>query len=659
MNAAPATTPNSELNLLAAADQALVPRMPRAVAMLLCACALILAAVTAPGPGLFGLTVWVPMAGAVSMLLTAAALLLLLFRQRIAGLCFGFAGAVAALVCWWEPAAASTPAVLVESLTATARTVSVSLFIAALAAVLVACPRPGAARWVGIELTTGFLIAAGGVGLVSGYEGGVSVVSLAAGLPAPIAVGLVFLGLGLQGLILDPAQSRSSRLRPVMFASLTVALGIWLAVALAYARPDSSLDGVVLTAVLTAGPLGAWLIARRMALGGVSGSADLDESLADEAWAMPQAVLSGDSAPGAVDAVSQMTAEGVAMVNAEGRLTVFNAAMARMYGFDKPPYMGHASAAALQLYGPDKQAIAWADSPLGQAMNGHEVNDVDLCFHPVGKPRVEALVSARRFEDAEGRFAGAVMLARDVTAQRERDRAFDAQMQLLERSSDELKRITDVTAHHLQEPVRGITSYAQLLQRRLKEDADSSEYLGFLMQESQRIKSLVTDLLQYLELDPANTHPEMVDLSLALEGVRGDVAARHPKIELAVLHDQLPHVYADPGMLNTVLDAVLDNTAQFGAKGMPALTVSATRNKATHCIDVLFSDNGPGIANEHLERAFELFAQLQNIGEAQGNGVGLAMVRKIARAHGGDAVLEPDAMGGIRLLVSFPLPRAA
>ena len=643
----------------------LIPRLPRPAAMVLCGAALLVAALAAPGPEnswwlgeLLGLQLWVPMAGAVSMLLTATGLLLLLFRQRMAGLLFGLAGAVAALVCGWEPAASPGLTVIDTALATSVRAVAVSLFIAALATMLVAWPKPGAAHWAGVELTTGFLIAAGAVGLVSGYDGQGSSLSIVAGLPAPVAVGLVLLGLSLQGLIFDPVGQRGTRLRPVMFATLTISMGVWVAVALAYAKPDSELHTIVLAAVLVAGPMGAWLIARRMmrtktsALRETRPVTDDDE----EVWQPPRAILSSDSAPGAVDAVSQMTAEGVAMVNAEGRLTVFNDALAAMYGFDQAPYMGHASADALRLFGRDKQALAWADSPLGRAMKGEDSTDVDLCFRPVGKPKVEALISARAFKDADGRFAGAVMLARDVTAQRARERAFDEQLQLLEQSSAELKRITDVSAHHLQEPVRGITSYAQLLQRKLKDDEDSQEYLGFLMQESQRIKSLVTDLLRYLELDKANTHPEMLDLAQALDGVRGDVAARHPDVELAVLHGELPHVYADAQMLGTLVDAVLDNTAQFGAKGMPALTVSAERNTVTHCIEVVFSDNGPGIANEHLERAFELFAQLQNIGETQGNGVGLAMVRKIARVHGGDAVLEPDAMGGIRLVVSFPLP---
>ena len=497
------------------------------------------------------------------------------------------------------------------------------------------------------------------MGLVSGYEGAESSLGLVTGLPAPIAIGLVLLGLALQGLILDPVEQRGRRLRPVMFATLTIAMGIWLAIALAYAKPDSELHTVVLAAVLVAGPLGAWFIARGLAgANPASGLRDkLLEDSDDEFWVPPRATLSSDSAPGAVDAVAQMTVAGVAMVNTEGRLTVFNQALARMYGFEDPPYMGHASADALRLYGADQQVIPWPESPLGRAMNGEDSTDVDLIFRPAGKPKVEALISARAFEDSNGRFAGAVMLVRDVTAQRERERAFEQQVQLLEQSTSELRRITDVSAHHLQEPVRGITSYAQLLQRKLADDEQSQEYLAYLMQESQRIKSLVLDLLRYLELDADKLQAEMIDLGLTLDAVRSDVAARHPQVELAVLHEQLPHVYADRAMLHTLLDAVMDNTAQFGAKGMPALTVSAKRDDAAHCIEVVFEDNGPGIANEHLERAFELFAQLQNIGDTQGNGVGLAMVRKIARVHGGDAELTPDAMGGIRLVLTLPLPK--
>lgn len=641
----------------------LAPRMPRPAAMLLCAMAVLVAALALPGSvnawslnSIMGLELRVPMAGAVSMLLTATGLLLLLFRRRAAGLLFGLAGAVAALVCGWEAAAQPGLTVIDASVAASARTIAVSLFIAAIATALVAWPEPGAARWAGVELTTGFLIAAGAVGLVSGYEGADSSLSIAAGLPAPVAIGLVLLGLALQGLIFDPVGQRVRRLRPVMFATLTIAMGVWLAIALAYAKPDSQLHTLVLTAVLVAGPMGAWLIARGLARAPARRDPLLDDA-DDEFWVPPRAVLSSDSAPGAVDAVAQMTVAGVAMVNTEGRLTVFNEALAKMYGFDEAPYMGHASADALRLYDAEQGAIAWPQSPLGRAMNGEDSTDVDLTFRPVGKPKVEALISARAFEDAEGRFAGAVMLVRDVTAQRERERAFDDQVQLLEQSSAELKRITDVSAHHLQEPVRGITSYAQLLQRKLADDEDTNEYLGYLMQESQRIKSLVTDLLRYLELESDKIHPEMLDLAVALDSVRCEVAARHPQLELAVLHGELPHVYADPDMLHSLLDAVIDNTAQFGAKGMPAVTVSAQRNESAHAVDVVFEDNGPGIANEHLERAFELFSQLQNIGDTQGNGVGLAMVRKIARVHGGDAVLEPDAMGGIRLLVALPLPK--
>lgn len=628
--------------------------------MLLCAVALVIAALIAPGPddnwwvgGLLGFEVWVPMAGAVSLLLSATALLLLLFRQHVAGLLFGACAAVAAIVCGWEAAAAATPALVDGAVARTGRTAAVVLFVAALATMLVAWPRPGAARWAGVELTTGYLIAAGGVGLVSGFDTDNTAIGLVVGLPAPVAVGLIFLGLGLQGLILDPSDQRQHRLRPMMFASLTVALGIWVAVALAYAQPNSDLHGIVLTAVLAAGPMGAWLIARRMAYD-TPPEARADD--AGEVWVPPIAELTSDSAPGAVDAVSSMSADGVAMVNAEGRLTVFNEALSRMYGFDSTPYMGHASAQALTLFDASRQPIPWAQSPLARALEGESVESLDVRFKPVGKPMVEAVVSARPFKDAQGRKAGAVMLVRDVTAQRSKQRDYDQQVALVQRSAAELKRVSFVSAHHLQEPVRGITSYSQLLSRKLKGNEEAAEYLGYLTQESQRIKSLVTDLLRYLELDTAKLHRDVLDLAPMLERMRDTVAPDYPEAELAVLHDQLPEVHADPVLLETLLHAIVDNTAKFGAKGMPALTVSGRRRD--DAVELVFTDNGPGIGAEHADKVFELFAQLQNIGDAPGNGAGLAMVRKIARLHGGDAEFDTRAMGGIRLIVRLPLSEA-
>lgn len=637
----------------------MAPRLPRPAAMLLCVAALITAALITPGAAGFnglaramGLDAWVPLAHALSLLLSATALLALLFRQRLVGLLFGAAAAIAAIAGVVEAASVDTSALVGSAAAHTGKTASLLLFVAAVSTAMVAWPRPGAARWAGIELTTGFLLAAGGVGLVSGPDAGgdAGAVSLVAGLPSPVAIGLIFLGLGLQGLILDPSGQRQRRLRPMMFATLTVALGIWVAVAMSYAQPHSDAHGLVLAAVLLAGPIGAWLIAGRMAQDPTdSGAADAEVS-----WTPPVAVLASDSAPGAVDAVSRMSTDGVAMVNADGRLTVFNEALTAMYGFEQAPYMGHASAQALTLYGPDRQAIAWAQSPLGRALAGETVKDADIRFHPVGKPMVEALVSARPFTDSEGHAAGAVMLVRDVTAKRSKERAYDAQVALVQRSAEELKRVSFVSAHHLQEPVRGITSYAQLLKRRLAGDEEAAEYLGFLTQESQRIKSLVTDLLRYLELDSAELQREVLDVALMLERARDRVAPEYPDKELALLHDELPQVHADPVLLEALLTAIVDNTAKFGAKGMPALTVSGRHRD--DLVELVFTDNGPGIGAEHADKVFELFAQLQNIGDTPGNGAGLSMVRKIARLHGGDAVFDTRAMGGIRLVVTLPRP---
>ncbi len=253
-----------------------------------------------------------------------------------------------------------------------------------------------------------------------------------------------------------------------------------------------------------------------------------------------------------------------------------------------------------------------------------------------------------------------LQLGRAVERERTQDElrhAHAEQAELLRefgRSNQELEAFAYIASHDLQEPLRSITGFVELLRRRYegKLDERADEYISFVVDSAARMKALIEDLLRYSRVGRAELERQSVDLSELLEATRGTVAGRLAETGGVLEVANLPTVEADPGQLGQLFDNLVGNALKFRSDAAPHVRVSAERDGDAWCVTV--EDNGIGIPPAQAEAVFELFGRLHPRDEVPGTGIGLAICQKIVERHGGTITVVPGTPGGSRFVLTLP-----
>ncbi len=230
-------------------------------------------------------------------------------------------------------------------------------------------------------------------------------------------------------------------------------------------------------------------------------------------------------------------------------------------------------------------------------------------------------------------------------------RELDRQAEELRRSNTDLEQFAYVASHDLQEPLRKVTSFCQLLQRRYADQLDdrADQYIAFIVDGATRMQKLIQDLLGFSRAGRAEQPPENVDL----EAVYRRVAATHEDCDAELTHEPLPRVIGHPAHLEMLLTNLLGNAIKFRHPDRrPAVHVSARREDDDWCVSV--TDNGIGIEPQYRDVVFVIFQRLHSRAEYPGTGIGLALCKKIVEYHGGRIALDPGHTGGTRVLFTLP-----
>jgi PAS domain S-box-containing protein len=235
-------------------------------------------------------------------------------------------------------------------------------------------------------------------------------------------------------------------------------------------------------------------------------------------------------------------------------------------------------------------------------------------------------------------------------------RALSEQAAELERSNAELEQFAYVASHDLQEPLRMVASYTQLLERHYGTalDDDAREYIGYAVDGVKRMRELIMDLLAYSRVGSRSGAFETTDAGRVLEQTIADLAAAIEESGAVVTHDPLPTVTADAGQLGQLLQNLLGNALKFHRDGVtPRVHIGARREGTFWVFSV--NDNGIGIEPEYHERIFSIFQRLHGRGEYAGTGIGLAICKKIVERHGGRLWLDSTPGEGTTFHFSFPV----
>lgn len=224
----------------------------------------------------------------------------------------------------------------------------------------------------------------------------------------------------------------------------------------------------------------------------------------------------------------------------------------------------------------------------------------------------------------------------------------------LERALAELQRFAEITAHHLQEPVRRLGSYAQRLTHQLAGRFDDEEVtlaLDFISQQARRLQNLLRDVQLYLAADQPRGAVTVLDTRAVLEQVLERLQPRLQAAGADVTISALPPVRLDLPRMNDVWTILLDNALRHHHSDRP-LRLEIAGEPVGDQLRYRVSDNGPGIAPEYRERVFRVFERLASTGE--GTGIGLAIVRRMTESVGGRVGIEETPTGGCTVWFEWP-----
>lgn len=227
----------------------------------------------------------------------------------------------------------------------------------------------------------------------------------------------------------------------------------------------------------------------------------------------------------------------------------------------------------------------------------------------------------------------------------------------LKRSNDELRQFTYITSHDLQEPLRSIASYAQLIERRYKGqlDPDADEFIDFMVSGTIILKQQIQGLLNYSRIDKQdNFEPSNMEevLNLAIFNLNALIKEN----SAVITHDKLPVVTADKKQIIQVFQNLIGNAIKFKKETeLPKIHISAYLDENNQEYVFSISDNGIGIEEQYTDRIFEVFKRLHTIDEYQGTGIGLAIVKRIIEHHGGHIWVESELGEGSTFYFTIPI----
>src|SRR5690348_6923964 len=244
----------------------------------------------------------------------------------------------------------------------------------------------------------------------------------------------------------------------------------------------------------------------------------------------------------------------------------------------------------------------------------------------------------------------------ELAATRQANTVLQAHTEDLERSNSELEQFAYIASHDLQEPLRKVASFTQLLQRRYagQLDARADQYIEFAADGARRMQALINDLLQYSRVGRSAREPALVASDAALAQARNNLATAMEETGATVETGHLPLVLAELPLLTAVFQNLLSNALKFSGGKPPRIVITCTRDEPFWLFS--FADNGLGIEAEYADRIFVIFQRLHERSAYPGTGIGLAMTKKIIEYFGGRIWLDTSYAEGARFLFTLPMP---
>ncbi len=354
----------------------------------------------------------------------------------------------------------------------------------------------------------------------------------------------------------------------------------------------------------------------------------------------------------------------VVLLEPDGRVIEVNDALLAATGAERDEIVGRPLWDG-PLFRGDPEACALLREDVAGATAGLRFRRESAYFGPGGARRVLDR-SVGSLVDEDGTVRLLVLEGRDVTdrhaadeARRRAEAERERHAQELTRSNQELERFAYVASHDLQEPLRMVTSFAQLLARKYRGriDGDADRYIAHVTDGVARMQRLINDLLAYSRVGRRERPFTPVALDEVWKRARADLGPAIAEAGATVTADPLPEVFGDAGLIEQVFVNLVGNALKFRGERPVRVHVSARPGPEEH--EIAVSDNGIGIEPQFFDRIFVIFQRLHGPTQYSGTGIGLALCKKIVERHGGRLWVESTPGEGATFRFTLPAQRSA
>lgn len=346
--------------------------------------------------------------------------------------------------------------------------------------------------------------------------------------------------------------------------------------------------------------------------------------------------------------------EGILGLDSSGRIAFVNPAAESLLGFGAKEMIGQPSHQLLHHHRPDGTEHPESECPIHAVLNDGQPRHVgnDAFWTKKGARLPVEYVATPMISDSG--IEGSVIAFRDISSRLAADEE-------IKRSNAELEQFAYAVSHDLQEPLRMVASYVQLLGRRYqgKLDQDADTFIGFAVDGAKRMQQMITDLLDYSRVQRKGNPmtPQSLDgaLQAALQNLALAVGECGAEVEVK---GPMPTVNADGAQMTRLFQNLIGNALKYRDKQRkPKISVSASQQGGAHVIAI--EDNGIGIDPQYFERIFQIFQRLHARSEYPGTGIGLAICRRIVERHGGKIWVQSKPGEGSTFFFQLPLTQQA
>ena len=351
-----------------------------------------------------------------------------------------------------------------------------------------------------------------------------------------------------------------------------------------------------------------------------------------------------------LSAIVESSSDAIISKDLNGVITSWNKGAERLFGYTAEEAVGQSIAMLIPLERREEEPQILARLRRGERMEHFQTIRVRK-----DGSRVNISLTVSPVKDADGRVVGASKVARDITELVRQEEALQAANAALERANSDLQQFADSASHDLQEPLRMVAAYSQLLQKRFGGQLGpiGDKYIGYMVEGAMRMESLLGALRMYTQLSMSEQQPsEDVDAGAVLDKTLANLEVVIHESGASITRTALPHIRMYEFQLEQLFQNLIANAIRYRGNGAPRISIAAEKRGEEWLFSV--QDNGIGIAQQFQEQIFGIFKRLHSQSDYPGTGMGLAICQRIVERSGGRIWVESQSGKGSTFYFTVP-----